>query len=286
MSTKATQTEDLTKSIDALLDEVFSDDVSKGSPLDLAADSKTTADAAIASAPAMQKDESRGAGRPKQISDVPQNDMDGRRDSDYDAAIAAAKKEEEPEETNQSPSIDQTSGKGHIAAGATAPKMAPFKKSEAFASEDEYNQFLEFKKSKAEAADKAAKVEELKKAQAARKDQEDLVKSAVREATSQLIRENEQLRKSMNETQSLIKAMASQPVRSKSITGIEALEKSENPASKTDEPFPKSEILDAAFELAKSGKIRGEVVSEIEMTNRCSDPEARLKIEKFLEGKK
>lgn len=285
MSTQATQTEDLSKSIDALLDEVFSEEVNKGSPLDLAQDSKTTADAAVAAAPAMQKDEARGAGRPKQISDVPQTDMDGRRASEYDGAIADAKKEDEPEETNQSPAIDQVSGKGHMAEASKAPKMAPFKKSEEI-SDEEYKEFLEFKKSKAAEAEKVAKAEELRKSLSAKKEQEDLVKSEIAKATSKLSKENDELRKSFKETQDLIKAMASQPVRAKSVTNIEALEKSTNKETSGPETFSKSEVLDAAFELAKSGKIKDVVVSEIEMTNRTSDSEARAKIEQYLEGKR
>lgn len=282
MSTEATTTagDDLNKSIDALLDAVFSEEIAKGSPLDLAEDNKTTADAAVSKAPSMQKDEARGAGRPKQISDVPQNDMDGRRDSDYDASIKErdGKEEENEEAKKQAKSIDQSSSAGRIAESSSAPKVAPFKKSEEI-SEEEYREFQEFKKAKSEEASKA---EELKKAQSIRKEQEDLVKSAVREATSQIARENEELRKSFKETQDLLKAMAAQPVRAKSITGIDALEKSA-PKEDRAETFSKSEILDAAFELAKSGKIPAEAVSELEMTNRIADSEVRSKIEKYLE---
>lgn len=288
---QASQTEELNKSIDALLDEVFSDTVEKGSPLDLAADSKTTADAALAAAPAGQKDEARGAGRPKQISDVPQNDMDGRRDSEYDAAIAQAHGSEENEEAKkQAKAVDQCSAQGHMASASKAPRMAPFKKADGSElSEEDFRAFEAFQKSQAEEAQKkaqeAAKVEELRKADDQRKHAEELVKSAVAAATSKLSKENEELRKSFQETNALIKAMAAQPMPSKSITSVQALEKSQRPEDKGDESFSKSEVLDAAFELAKAGKISSEVVSEIEMTNRCSNPEARAKIEKFLEGK-
>lgn len=286
--------EELIKSIDALLDEVFSDTVEKGSPLDLADDNKTTADAAVSKAPSMQKDEARGAGRPKQISDVPQNDTDGKRASAYDDAIAEDSGAKEPDEAKkQSKAIDQVSSQGHMAAGSKAPSQAPFKKSEEASYDretiqvtpEEYELLKQLKKSQAEAAQKAKEAEELKKAESSKKEQEELVKSAVAAATSKLARENEELRKSFAETNALIKAMASQPQRSKSITGIDALEKSVAPEEKGAETFSKSEILDAAFELAKSGKIASTVVSEIEMTNRCSDSEARAKIEKYLEQK-
>lgn len=288
---KVSQGEDLNKSIDALLDEVFSDSMEKGSPLDLAADSKTTADAAVNQAPKMQDDAARGAGRPKQISDVPNNDQDGRRDSQYDAAIAQAHGEEENEEAKkQAKAVDQCSSVGHMASSPKAPKMAPFKKSDGSdLTEEDFRAFEAFQKSKAEdAAKKAqetAKVEELQKAEKQKKDSEELIKSAVAQATAASRKENEELRKSLQETNALVKAMAAQPMPSKSITNIQALEKSQRPEDKGQETFTKSDILDAAFELAKAGKISDVIVSEIEMTNRCSNPEARAKIEKYLEAK-
>lgn len=284
---KKAQNEDLNKSIDSLLDEVFGETVSKGSPLDLAADNKTTADAAVSQAPKMEKDEARGAGRPKQISDVPQVDQDGKRGSEYDAGIAEDHGATEPEEAKkQAKAIDQVSKEGHMAGKEAAPKMAPFKKSDGeVLSDEEVKEFEEFRKSKAEAAAKAKEAEELKKAEKVKSDQEALVKSAVAAATASLRKENEELKKSFAETNALIKAMAAQPQRSKSITGIDALEKSERPEDKGPQTFSKSEILDAAMELAMKKSISDSIVSEIEMTGRCSDPSARAKIEKYLEGK-
>ena len=66
--------EQLNKSIDSLIDDLFTDTVEKGDALNIAGDAKTTADAAIAAAPKMQDDAARGAGRPAQISDVPNTD--------------------------------------------------------------------------------------------------------------------------------------------------------------------------------------------------------------------
>lgn len=298
MSTKETSSmEELNKSIDALIEDIFSEEtednkVEKASPIDIAQDAKTTADAAVNQAPSSQKDESRGAGRPKQISDVPQTDMDGRRDSEYDASTTENEnKEDEPEETEQSPSIDQTSeGKGRMKGEkAAAPKNAPFKKSETgdskpeSLSDEEWQEFQEFKKSKMEAKqEELRKSEELKKMEA-KKEQEELIKSAVYAALEPLKKENEELKKSFNEQSELIKAMASQPKRPKSITGIEQLEKSMD-GETTPTTFSKSEKLDAAFELAKSGKISDTIVSELEMTGYVSDPEARTQIEKYLYG--
>lgn len=289
---EVSQTEDLNKSIDALLDEVFSDSMEKGSPLDIAGDSKTTADAAVNQAPAMQNDKARGAGRPKEISDVPNNDQDGKRDGSYDASIASGQGEVEPDEAKkQAKAIDQCSSAGHMASASKAPRVAPFKKSDGTElTEEDFRAFENFQKSHKEAADKAAqesaKVEELQKAEKQKKDNEDLVKSAVAAATSRFAKENEELRKAFNETSALVKAMASQPMPSKSITNIQALEKSQRPEDKGEQTFSKAEILDAAVELVMKGQLPDVTVSEIEMTGRCHSPEARAKIEKFLSSTK
>jgi len=285
---KPAQNEELNKSIDTLLEELFSEPVEKGSPLDLAQDNKTTADAAVSQAPSSQKDEARGAGRPKQISDVPQNDMDGRRESEYDDSIADSSGEKEPEEAKkQAQAMDQSSEKNRIGEKPKAPQSRPFKKSEdgTEISEEEYKEFQAFKKAKADEAEKVKQAEELRKTEQARRDQEDLIKSAIAKATESLKKENEDLKKSVSETIALIKAMASQPQRAKSVTSIDALEKSEAQEEKGAETFSKSEVLDAAFELAAAKKISENVVTEIEMTNRCSDAEARRLIERHLEGK-
>lgn len=275
------QDEQLLKSIDAMIDELFVDEEKvEKSAIDIAQDASTKADDAANQAPKAQKDESRGAGRPKQISDVPQVDQDGRRDSEYDSAIADKQKEDEPEETDQSESQDQTQEKKRIAAKPKAPAMRPFKKSNGEEiSEEEYKEFQEFKKSKLENEQKAKDAEVLQKAAQQKKDQEDLIKAVIEDATAPL-------RKSLSDAQALIKAMASQPQRAKSVTGIEALEKSAAPEEKSgDESFSKSDVLDAAFELAKSGKISDLVVSEIEMTGRVADPNSRKTIESYLESK-
>lgn len=287
----AAQAEDLNKSIDALLDEVFSDSIEKGSPLDIAGDSKTTADAAVNQAPKGQDDASRGAGRPKQISDVPGNDQDGKRDGQYDASIASGSGEMEPDEAKkQAKAVDQCSSAGHMASGASAPKVAPFKKSDGSdLTEADFRAFENFQKSQKEAAEKA-KAEELRKSEDLRKaeskrETEALIKSAVEAATAKSSKENEELRKSLQETQALVKAMAAQPMPAKSITNIQALEKSERPEDKGQETFTKSEILDAAVELVMKGQIPDVTVSEIEMTGRVHSADARAKIEKYLASK-
>lgn len=291
---KETQPEndELLKSIDSLIDEYFtepaleesSEEVEKS--IDIAGDSKTKADEAANQAPKGQKDEARGAGRPKQISDVPQNDQDGARAKDYDGAISEneGKEDESDEAKKQAQSVDQTSDKGRMSGSSKAPKSAPFKKSEEESdvvtlSKAEFEELQSLKKAKEDA-------EELKKAEEAKKEQEALIKAAVQDATSDIRKENEELRKSLNESSAILKAMAGQPQRAKSVTGIEQLEKSVDPDGQPkEEKLTKSDILDAAEELVMKGQLSDEVVTEIEMTHTVSDPQIRTQIEKYANEK-
>lgn len=279
------ENEDLNKSIDALLDDVFSEDMEKSSAIDIAGDAKTTADAAANQAPKAQKDEARGAGRPKQISDVPQVDMDGRRDSEYDASITENEnKESEPDEAKkQAVSQDQTQDKNRIADKPAAPKVAPFKKSEDISDED-WEAFQAFKKSQAEAkeAEELKKAEDMKKAEEQK--QQDLIKSAVDAATEDLRKSVTDLMKTNQEQAELLKAMASTPQRPKSVTGIEQLEKSQDPDFQEPETFSKSQMLDAAEALVKSKEIPMEAVIELEQTGTVNDAYIRKMIEKKLVG--
>lgn len=285
------QNEDLNKSIDTLLDDIFSEDIEKASAIDIAGDAKTNADAAVGKVPKGQKDEARGAGRPKQISDVPQVDMDGSRDGEYDAKITENEnKESEPDEAKkQAKAIDQVSKEGHKAGSSKAPASRPFKKSENGESEEisdeEYKEFQEFKKSKVEAAEaeELKKAEDLKKADEEK--QETLIKSAVSAATDDLRKSMDTLQKTNTEQAELLKAMAGRPQRPKSVVGIEQLEKSQDPdLDERSETFTKSQMLDAAEELYKSKEIPMEAVVELDNTGTVYDPHVRKLIEKKLQG--
>lgn len=119
--------------------------------------------------------------------------------------------------------------------------------------------------------------EALKKAQS-----EALVKAEVEKATSEIRRENEDLRKQLNDTTSLVKALAKRPQPRKSISSVAALEKggySEVPESKE---FSKSEKLDAAEALVKSGDLSDEDLIELETTGTLLDGSKRSKIERKL----
>lgn len=263
---KETQTNDLNKSIDSLIEDLFAEPVAKADHLDVASASKTTADAAIAAAPKAQNDDARGAGRPKQISDVPATDEDGKRDGQYDASIAAGQSEEENEEAKkQARSIDQTTSAGRMGEG---PKMKDPRLTKSI-SEEEYAEFEAFKKARAEEAEKAEdlkKSEAIKKAEDLRKAElETLVKSAIQSAIAPLQKENETLKKSLNESAALVKAIAGQPQRSKSITDVTALEKS-TPESVGPQEFTKSEKLDAVERLVLKKALPVDAMVELENT--------------------
>lgn len=254
--------DDLNKSIDTLIEDLFAEPVAKADHLDVASASKTTADAAIAAAPKAQNDDARGAGRPKQISDVPETDEDGKRDGQYDASIAAGQGEVENEEAKkQSRSIDQTTSAGRMGEG---PKMKDPRLSKSDAEE-----LAEFRKAKADAEAKAEelrKSEEIKKSEDLRKAElETLVKSAVASAIAPLQKENESLKKSLSESAALVKAMAGQPQRSKSITDVTALEKSA-PESTGPQEFSKSEKLDAIESLIMKKSLPVDAMVEFENT--------------------
>lgn len=244
--------EDLNKAVDSLIDELFADEtVAKADMIKDQKPQKETADEAVKEAPKSEKDENRNAGRPKQISDVPQTDTDGARAGEYDGKIAMkhddAKKKEDPQ--------------------VEPPKW--MEKSEVSAptfTAEEWEEYKALKKAKK----KERKEEELRKAS---KDQVDLIKSAVVEATSSIRKENEDLRKSLAETAELVKSMANKPQKSKAVTNVQAVEKFQK--SEGSVSMSKNEVLDVAEDLFKSKKLTAEHVIELENTGYIYEKEAR-----------
>ena len=263
--------EAMNKSIDAMIDDLFAEETPVEKSIDISKDAKTTADAAVNQAPKGQDDDKRGAGRPKQISDVPKTDTDGKRAKKYDDDITENEdKEMSPEESKKQADknrSDQT-----------------MKKS---ISDEEYAEYQELKKAKEE----AEKAEELKKAEEA---QADLIKSAVAEATSKISEENEELKKSLKETQEMVKAMAERPQRRKSVSNIQAVEKGQSAdeaaaGGSQGESFSKSEMLDAAEELALNKscpEFKIDHVTELEQTGYIYEPHVRKIFEDHLKNRK
>lgn len=272
--------DELTKSIDALAEEFFAEPVIKGD-LDVSHASKTTADKVMAEVPGSEDDAARGAGRPKDDHDIPKTDADGNPAKGYEAVQTPQGEEENKEASKQAPSISQVSDKGHLAQGGKSshdPRGPMFKAGE-------YEEFQELKKAKAQAdAEKAQ--EDLKKAEDLKKvEQTNLIKSAVEAALGPVRKENEELRKTMAEQSALVKAMAAQPRQAKSVTSVEALEKSQEKVSaQGGDAFSKSEVLDAAEALFKAGQIPMDAVIEIDNTGTVLNSQHRAMIEKKLQG--
>lgn len=262
--------EELTKSIDLLIEEIFSETVEKS--IEIAKDSSTTADEVLAQVPSSE-DDSKREGRPSEIRENNNEKTEG----NYDSEITEKAKEEDQKEIDQVVAMDQVQDKNRVKPESKAPEMAPFKKS---LSEEEYNEYLELKK-----AQEASKLEELKKAEAIKT--EELIKSVIEKTSAKYESKIESLQKSLSEQQALIKAMAAQPIRSKSVTNIGVLEKSEYPenASKK-EFFSKSELLEAAEELVKSKKIQVNHVIELENNGFIYDKFARETLENYVKNKK
>lgn len=243
------------KTIDTLIDDLFAEstDTVEKSMIKDSNPAKETADAAVKAAPKGEKDESRDAGRPDQISDVPQTDEDGKRSGSYDSSIAKPQGDAKKKEDSQ----------------VAVPEL--MKKS---ISDSEWEEFQALKKAKV-AAEQAETLEK------ARRETSDLIKSAVVEATSAIRQENESLRKSLEETSALVKAIANKPQRSKAVTGMAAVEKFEKSSSGSN-TLSKAEVLDVAEELVKSKQLSMEHVIELENTGFIYDSEARGVLERAV----
>lgn len=276
--------EKLEKSIDAFLDELFAEEteqvvesndetVEKAMPetikiaeekggdkkrMEVASDAKTTADEGE-QAP-KSKDEKDGEnGRSIDMSNVQHRKANGESTGSYDATITKPAKAPQHETT--------------IAKGESEEENNEVKLSKA-----EYEEYMSLKK-----AQESAKEEDLKKA--FRVEQEELIKSAISQATNSMKSENEELRKALTETRDLVKAMANKPQARKSISSINAVEKSFNSnGEEVAKSYTKNDLLDAAEELAKSKQIRDEEVIELENSGYIYNQESRKKIETWLKN--
>lgn len=268
--------DEIKKSAQALLDELFESDTEIQEIEEPIEKAKQTADAAIAEAPETQDDAKRGAGRSKEITDVPKKDKDGKRDGKYDDDITENKdKEDQPEETkDQSKVMDQTTKRQDKA--SPAPDMAPFKKA---ISDEEFAEYQELKKAKED----AERIEEIKKTQA---EEGESLKKAMAEVIEPLKKAFDELKKENQEQADLIKAISNRPVATKSITSVEQLEKAADPRSAGPETFSKSEVADVIDDLVIKGVIGDKYVIEYEMDGNISNPAVKKLIEDKLLGKK
>lgn len=258
----------LNKAIIDLIDQCDFEGLEKSSPanLDVAGDSDTTADKSVAKAPKGQNDESRGIGRPKAISDIPQKGNDGSRTGTYSKDITENKnKEHEPSET------DQVSTPSPAKKEKSAPNVIPFKKAEI----EEFEEFQAFRAMKLAKSQNEveAPAEPIAKAEPTIVDARDtLIKS-----------QSEALEKSVAMMDGLQKALA-MPQAQRSITNVQHLEKAQGP-SNTPPRFTESQMLDGAEVLAKSEKHENftmDTVIELEGSGRIFDADNREALENYL----
>ena len=264
---KKVSDENLEKSIDDLLDNLFEEDTteqaiekSKNAIDQIVGEPKQTkknilatedpedeADKAANMAPKTKNDD-----RPiDEDSDVPKVDTDGNRAKGYDSVQSKASASDV---ANEKKTIAKSEDKVTV-------------------SKEDF-EILQKAKADAEAAKEAE----------ANSKQEELIKAMVTEQTSEL-------KKALEDSTSLVKALAeenkelkSRPKVQKSITSIQEFDTIEKSGSVA-KSFSKSEMLDAAEELAKSGDIRIDQVIELENNGTIYDPSARQKIEKHLNRK-
>lgn len=203
-------------------------------------------------APKGKKEKDGENGRPKSISDVPDSDEDGSRAKGY-------------ESIQEKQAVPAGSGKGTIA--------------KAFEVSEEDFELLQ----------KAKKAKEAATLRKAQEDNSNLIKSAVVEATKGLKDENAALKKSIDETQALLKSIAKRPQPSKAVTNVAALEKGfgngSEPTSQS-KSFSKSEMLDVAESLVKSNGLTVEQVIELEDTGYIYDAGARSRLEHAIKNRK
>lgn len=252
-----------------------------------------------------EEDEKNGKkrGRPNDLSQMSNRDMSsGESKGSYDASIVEPSSDGSKSEDSQVKQPDwlqskgsdksaNDSGKGPQSGSSQAssdqPSLSEFSQVKLpahLAKADEKEtvtlskaEYEELKKARDE-KEAAQKAEELKKAKA---EQVDLIKSAVDAATADL-------RKELDEAKKLAKAVADKPRARKSIANIGVLEKGGfDESAKGGNPsyFTKSQMLDAAVELVKTGKISENDAIEFEMTGSIQNPESRKEIENFLRKK-
>ena len=135
-------------------------------------------------------------------------------------------------------------------------------------SEDEWNEYRSLKKSKLETS-----MDNLRKS-FLEDDQKDILKSAITEATEDLKRENRELKKAFRRQRRMIKDYSEQPKPSKMITAVDNLGKSIVSDQPRQTNFTKSEKLDVAEALFKSGKLRDNHVIELENNGYIYDKKA------------
>lgn len=275
------ETEAMNKSLDEMIDQIFAKSEKTEVEAEVVEKSEAPETIKIAEKkPA--KDGAMESKKPPMTADENGAKEEGEEDEEE------GKKRGRPEDLSQMSKRDMKTGesKGKYDASITSPaKKVPNETTVAKSievSEEDYEILVKAK------ADR--KERELKKAQT---EQISLMKSAIEEAIRPLKEENEELKKSLasfSETQALVNKLAKKPQPRKSISSVQVMEKSfGNPGGAIEggeETFTKSEKLDAAEELVKSGKLTVTQAIELEDTGYIYEREARETLERHLKTRK
>ena len=212
---------DLEKAVDKIVEDLFTENEEK-KPLEKGMEGNPPVSPDSAPAPEASKDETARADFPAQINSF--DEKTGKiKDKEFKAVQQPGADQEKTPEANQVPAVGM-------------------KKSVEVSAED-YD-FLQ----------KAKKAQEEEVMKKARQDQVDMIKSAVSEAMARILKENQELKKSMGETKDMVSKIASQPKQPKAITDVlEPINKSQEAApAEGVEPMNKAMIQEVANELAKS----------------------------------
>ena len=131
---------------------------------------------------------------------------------------------------------------------------------------------------------RAKKMMQKRELEKSMKMQETLIKSVVSNELQSLKHENEELKKMIKETNSMMKSFGSRPQERKSVANVTALNKSFVNRDEIESPqqFSKSEILDATERLVKSGALPVNALIEIERSKHIENPMHRKLIEREL----
>lgn len=254
--------EELLKSLDAQIDQVFAEELAKGASKgeSVPGPSPISADAATAGVEKPKSDR-KNPDRPKQISDVPDVDEDGKRGGEFAGDVSSKQSEEQPAEAAKAKTSPISGGE--------------VKKSTVEITESDFAEFQRLKKSEEDRTS-----EQLRKAHL--EEQTSLIKSAVADALAPLKAENEALRKSVEATENLVKSMGSKPQAPRAVQSVQQVERFEKSSGAG---LTLNQVLDVAEELCKSNVLRPEHVTELESRGFIQDPIARAALEQAVARK-
>lgn len=254
----------------------------------------TLADDAGNNPPKSEEDEKAGKkrGRPNDLSQMSMRDMStGESKGSYDKSIVEASANPQMKEASQVQQPEHLKEKGSDKSANDSGSEEQSGASQASSDAPSLKEFSQIKlpehMKKAEDTVTISKEEyealKATQAESMKKSEEALIKAEVEKVTGNLRKENEELKKSVEETKNLIKSFLKKPQPRKSISSVGALEKSAGETiTEESKEFSKSEKLDAAEALVKSGQLSDEDVIELDTTGTFLDPRKKDAVERKL----